>query len=344
MSTLPYVYAGVDTHRDTHTVAVVDQIGTINDVAVFDASPTGYRQLLAWVRSFGNITAIGVEGTGSYGAGLARFLATKGIEVREVIRPNRQHRRRHGKTDTADAIAAARAVINGEASAIPRGGNGPIEAIRMIKRTRDSAVKHRTAVTNQIKAVITTAPEPLRTQLKGSTTRVIVNRAIRFRPNNPHNPTNATKIALRSLARRWTALTNEITELDQHLKPVVTATSPPAFLAEPGVGTNTAADLLITTGDNPHRLKSEAAFAAPCGVSPIDASSGQQHRHRLNRGGDRQANAALYRIIIVRLKYHQPTRDYMTRRQQQGKTKQEIIRCLKRHLARQLYHHLKPTT
>lgn len=343
MATLAHVYVGVDTHRDTHTVAVVDHLGGVHATASFDASPAGYQRATSWMSSFGTIVAIGVEGTGSYGAGLARHLNGCGHQVREVIRPNRQHRRRHGKSDTADAIAAARAVISGEASGKPRGGDGPIEAIRVIKRARDSAVKQRTAVTNQIHALIVTAPEPLRSQLEALTIVAVTNRAFRMRPADPTNPTDATKHALRSLARRWRALTTEINEHDRVLAPAVTAISPPALLTEPGIGPCNAADLLITVGDNPDRITSEAAFAAICGVSPVDASSGLQQRHRLNRGGDRQANAALHRIVLVRLRYHQPTRDYMDRRLSEGKTKKEAIRCLKRHLARHLYKHLKPT-
>lgn len=344
MTTLARVYVGVDTHRDTHTFAVVDHLGGVHATEMFDTDPAGYRRAISWMGSFGTIVAIGVEGTGSYGAGLARHLIAAGHQVREVIRPNRQHRRRHGKSDTADAIAAARAVINGEASGRPRGGDGPIEAIRVIKRARDSAVKQRTAVTNQIHALLVTAPEPLRSQLEPLTIVAVTSRAIRMRPADPTNPTDATKHALRSLARRWRALTTEINEHDRVLAPAVTTISPPALLAEPGIGPCNAADLLITVGDNPERITSEAAFAALCGVSPVDASSGLQQRHRLNRGGDRQANAALHRIVLVRLRYHQPTRDYMTKRLAEGKTKKEIIRCLKRHLARQLYTHLKPTT
>ena len=269
------VIGGVDTHRDTHTGAAVNELGAVFGTETFPATPAGYRRLLSWLESFGPLGPVGVEGTGSYGAGLSRHLQTEGVEVREVIRPNRQARRRYGKSDPADAIAAARAVLSGEAEGHPRGGNGPVESIRVLKIARNSAVKQRT----QVSALVTT-------------------------------------------------------------------TAPPALLAEVGVGINIAADLLITIGDNPHRIRNEASFAALCGTSPVDASSGLQQRHRLNRGGDRQANAALHRAIIVRLRYHQPTRQYMTRRLAQGKTKKEIIRCLKRALARQIYHHIThpPTT
>lgn len=345
MSTLAGFYAGVDTHLDQHTVAVTDSVGTVQATAGFEATPIGYQQIRRWICSFGEIIAVGVEGTGAYGAGLSRYLAEHDLVVCEVIRPNRQHRRRHGKSDESDAIAAARAVISGEAAGRPRGGTGPVESLRALRTARNSAIKHRTAVANQLHALIATAPEPLRTHLRVLNIPQVVARARRYHtPTDPTDPTAGTKAALRSLARRWNALTNEISELDELITPLVAATSRPGLLAEPGVGTNTAATLIITVGSNPERIRSEAAFAALCGVSPVDASSGLQQRHRLNRGGDRQANAALHQIVIVRLRYHQPTRDYMTRRLQEGKTKKEIIRCLKRHLARQLYQHLKPTT
>jgi transposase len=348
MSTMPdggaYVTGGVDTHRDSHTAAALNHLGAVLGTATFGTDRAGYDQLLSWLKGFGPLEAVGVEGTGSYGAGLARHLQAAGIEVREVIRPNRQHRRRYGKSDPADAVAAAKSVLNGQADAQPRGGVGPIESIRLLKIARNSATKHQTAVTNQIRAVIVTAPDPLRTQLKGQSITRIVNTATRWRPTDVTDPYQAAKLALKTLARRHHNLTTEIKQLDQHLKQLVKAAAPPALLEETGIGTQTAADLLIATGSNPHRLHTEAAFAALCGVSPVDASSGRQQRHRLNRGGDRQANAALHRIIIVRLRYHQPTRQYMARRTTQGKTKKEIIRCLKRHLARTIHKHLTHPT
>jgi len=345
MSTLPEVFAGVDTHRDRHAVAVVDPLGKVIGTAMFDATATGYQQIQTWVTSFGRLLAVGVEGTGSYGMGLSRHLKGRGIEVREVIRPNRQHRRRYAKSDVGDAIAAARAVISGEASGSPRGGTGNIESLRVVKLARDSAIKGRTAVANQIHALVVTAPEPLRNQLRGLTINATIDIACRFRaPTRPDTTIHATKHALRSLAQQWRSLSSEISALDDTISYLVTQASQPELLTEPGVGYNTAADLLICVGSHPERIQTEAGFAALCGVSPVDASSGRQQRHRLNRGGDRQANAALHRIIIVRLRHHQPTRDYMTRRLTEGKTKKEIIRCLKRHLARQLYQHLKTTT
>jgi len=334
------VTGGVDTHKCFHVAAVLSVIGKVLATAVFPATRSGYLELVAWLESYGPIDRVGVEGTGSWGKGLTRVLDAAGIAVIEVIRPNRQTRRRYGKSDTVDAIAAGRAVLNGEATARPRNSNGPVESIRLLKVARNSAVKQRTATANQIHAVITTATETLRQSLKGLSMTKTVDRIIRYRTGDPACPTQAAKLALRILGQRHRYLSNEITTIDQQLDTLVEIAAPPEMLAMMGVGTQIAAQLLITAGENPDRLDSEQSFAALCGVSPVDASSGLQHRHRLNRGGDRQANSALYRIVIVRLRYHQPTRDYMTKRTAQGHTKKEVIRCLKRYLARDIWRQL----
>ena len=349
MATMPdptgYVTGGVDTHRDSHTAAALNHLGAVLGTATFPVTGAGYRQLLSWLGSFGPVNAVGVEGTGSWGAGLSRHLRTVGVEVWEVIRPNRQHRRRYGKSDPADAVAAARSVLNGEADGLPRGGTGPIEGIRLLKVARNSAVKQRTQAANQIRSVIATAPASLRASLED------IKHSLRSPeppsdtgPANPTDPYQAAKLTLKVLsARDGSGSVKRSQDSILHLDTLVQTVAPPALLDEPGIGTQTAADLLITVGDNPDRVRSEASFAALCGTSPVDASSGLQQRHRLNRGGDRQANATLHRIIIVRLRYHQPTRQYMARRLAQGKTKKEIIRCLKRALARQVYNHLTPS-
>lgn len=342
-----HVTGGVDTHRDIHVGAAFDGLGRLLGTRSFPASSIGYRSLLEWLEAFGPVDRVGVEGTGSWGAGLARFLTTRGISVVEVIRPNRQTRRRNGKSDTADAIAAGRAVLSGEADGTPRGGTGVVESLRLLKVARRSAMKHRTTVANQIHSIIATAPEPLRTKLKNLTLTRIVDKTSKYRPANLTDPSQAAKLALRSLATRHQYLTGEIRDLDIHIEELVGIAAPPEMLNQCGIGPQTAADLLIAAGSNPDRLKSEASFAALCGTSPVDASSGRNEHHRLNRGGDRQANAALYRIIIVRLRYHQPTKDYMRRRLNQGLTKKEIIRCLKRYAARdiaRLLTHHQPQT
>ena len=334
------VIGGVDTHKEFHVAAALDRLGTVLGTAQFPATRSGYLALTSWLESFGLVERVGVEGTGSWGKGLTQVLVDARIEVVEVLRPNRQTRRRHGKSDVTDAIAAGRAVLNGEASGKSRGPTGPVESIRVLKVARNSAMKQRTAVANQIHAVIATAPDEVRSRLANQSLRQTVNQITRYRPKDPACPIEGTKHTLKILGQRWCNLTNEIGTVDQHLDTLVELVAPPALLDMVGVGTQIAAQLLITAGSNPQRITTEKGFAALCGVSPVDASSGQQIRHRLNRGGDRQANAALYRIVIVRLRYHQPTRDYMTKRTAQGLTKKEVIRCLKRYLARQIWHHI----
>lgn len=330
------VTAGVDTHRDFHVVAVFDQLGRLLATDSFPATNVGYQRLLDWLEGFGPVHRVGVEGTGAWGAGLCRYLTGRGLEVVEVIRPNRQHRRRNGKSDTADAIAAGRAVLSGEADGSPRGGTGPVESLRLLKVARRSAMKQRTAVANQIHAVTATAPDQLRAELRDQSLAVIIDQTSRYRPTGLTDPYQAAKHALRSLARRYLYLTGELDDLDTQIKELTLITAPTELMQLIGVGPQTGSDLLVAAGSNPHRLKDEASFAALCGASPVDASSGRQEHHRLNRGGDRQANAALYRIVIVRLRYHQPTRDYMTRRLKEGLTRKQIIRCLKRYAAREI--------
>jgi len=204
-------------------------------------------------------------------------------------------------------------------------------------------MKQRTAVANQIHALVVTAPDEIRTHHQHLTLTQSVTIAAAYRPGNPLDVTQAAKHALKTLAVRYQHLTNELATLDTHTTTIVHTIAPQGLLDMCGVGPHVAADLLITAGTNPHRIGNPRSFAALCGVSPVDASSGLQQRHRLNRGGDRQANAALYRITIVRLRWHQPTRDYMTRRLAQGKTKPETIRCIKRYIANEIHHHLTQT-
>jgi transposase len=330
------VTGGVDTHKDTHAVAALDELGRVLDTATFPTTTAGYRALLRWLTNFGELTAVGVEGTGAWGAGLARFLTAAGVEVIEVTRPNRQHRRRHAKSDPADAIGAARAVLSREADGTPKTAIGDVEVIRLLQVARRSAVKARTQAANQLHAVLVTAPDELRATFKQSTTTQIVHRSARLRPGRVDNPTATAKVALVTLARRWLALTEEIATLDEHLGEL-TATCAPTLVALNGVGTQTASALLTAAGDNPERLASERSFAALCGTSPRDASSGRQQRHRLNRGGDRDANSALYIIAISRLRWDPATKDYMARRLAEGKTRKEIIRCIKRYIAREVH-------
>ena len=330
------VTGGVDTHKDIHVAAAVDELGRTLGPESFPTTTAGYRQLFGWLRSFGSLELVGIEGTGAWGAGLARFLAVQDVRVVEVHRPNRQHRRRYGKSDPADAIGAARAELSGEASGTPKAANGGVEAIRLLQVARRSAMKARTQAANQLHAVVTTAPEPLRATLTGLATTALVTRSARLRPGVITNPTAAAKLTLVTLARRWLALNAEIATLDGHLDELTTDTAS-TLVALNGVGTQTASALLTAAGDNPDRLAREGSFAALCGSSPIDASSGRQQRHRLNRGGDRQANAALYIIVISRLRWDTATKTYMQRRMAEGKTRKEVIRCLKRYIARQVH-------
>ncbi len=330
------VFGGVDTHRDVHVAAVVDTTGRVLGTASFGTDTAGYEQLGNWLGSHGNVAQVGIEGTGSYGAGLTRYLVRIGVEVVEVNRPNRQLRRRFGKTDATDAQAAARAVLSGQATGTPKSGDGPVEAIRMLRVVRRSAAKARTQTINQLHALVVTAPDQVKHQLGSLSPKARVKVCAAYRPGANRTNIAYAKKALRLLARRYQALTWEIQQLDTEIKQLC-ARANPALLAAGGIGPETAAALLVTAGDNPHRMRTEASFAALCGASPVQASSGRIVRHRLNRGGDRQANNALWRIATVRLRTDPRTIEYAQRRQAEGKTRKEIIRCLKRYIARQVY-------
>jgi transposase len=332
----PRVTVGVDTHKHVHVAAARDQLGRRLGTTTAPASRAGYAELLAWARGLGEVTAWGVEGTGSYGAGLARFLAAGGQRVVEVNRPDRQLRRRRGKSDPVDADAAARTVQAGEATGVPKSQDGVVEMVRALRVARQTAVKARTQAVNAVKALLVTAPDELREQLDGLPTPKLVRAAAALAPGPLTTPAATSMLALRSLAGRYQHLDAEVQALTGKLDQL-TAKHAPALRARLGIGPEVAAALLVTAGDNPQRLHSEAALAALCGASPVEASSGKTRRHRLNRGGDRQANAALHRIVVVRLRWHQPTRDYVARRTKQGKSKKEILRCLKRYVAREVY-------
>jgi transposase len=330
------VTGGVDTHKDVHVAAVVDAQGRILETAEFATSVAGCRRLLAWMQSFGEVDRVGVEGTGAYGAGLSRYLRGVGVTIVEVNRPNRQMRRRRGKSDAVDAEAAARAALNGEAAVIPKTKDSLIESIRVLRVAFTSARNSRTRVANQVRDLIVTAPDQIRRALDPLTTAERVERCARFRPGDPADPAEATRLALRTLSRRYEALTEEMGELTRTLDDLTTQANP-ALRSTRGVGTDVAAILLVAAGDNPERLTSEAAFAALCGVAPVQASSGKTHRHRLNRSGNRQANHALWRIAMVRLTCDPRTKAYVERRTAEGKSRREIMRCLKRYIAREVF-------
>jgi transposase len=337
------ITGGVDTHKDTHTAAAADAAGRILGSAQFPADAAGYGALLAWLRAFGTLALVGIEGTGVYGAGLARYLAEHGVAMVEIDRPDRKTRRWQGKSDPVDAEAAARAALAGRRTGIPKQRDGQVEALRALRLARRSAVTQRATAQRQMKALVVTAPETLRAALRDLGDRELIAVCAAARPDRarPGDPATATRLALRSLARRHQYLTGEIAGLDALIEPLAEAISP-ALLALHGVGPDCAGQLLVTAGQNPGRLRSEAAFAMLCGAAPLPASSGRTHRHRLNRGGDRDANAALYRIVLCRLRWDDRTRAYAQRRTAEGMSKKEIIRCLKRYIAREIYNVLNP--
>lgn len=342
MTTMPgTITAGVDTHLDVHVAAALDHIGGLLGVESFPADGPGYRQLLSWLQGFGTVVLVGVEGTGSYGAGLTRHLHDKNVRVVEVDRPNRQERRRAGKSDPLDAIEAARAAMSGRAKSSPKTRNGSVEAIRVLRVARSSARKDRVRALNQLRSLISTAPEELRRELRDLTIAQLLHKAAGLRPNDRTDVLNANKLAMRSLARRVRDIDAEVAEINAVLHPLVAETAPD-LVSLYGVGPDTAGALIVAAGDNPERLGNEAAFAHLCGVSPLDASSGKQLRHRLNRGGDRQANSALWRIVVTRMASDPRTQRYVERRCKEGLTKAEAMRCLKRYVAREVFYYLVP--
>ncbi len=334
------VTGGVDTHADVHVGAAIDHNGGLLGVESFPADRAGYESLVGWLVGFGEVTRIGVEGTGSYGVGLARFLNATGIEVVEVDRPNRQVRRKQGKSDPTDAVAAARAALSGQASVTPKARNGRVEQMRVLLVARRSARQQRIQSLNQLRHLVLTGPELIRTRFKDRYKTGLVSEAAKMRPRQGSDPVLfTTNIVIRDLARRIKALNTEMGNTDRILTALIEATAP-SLLELYGLGPDSAATLLVTAGDNPERLHSEQAWAHMCGVAPIPASSGKVTRYRLNRGGDRNANAALYRIVLTRMSSHQQTRAYVTRRRAEGLNTAEIMRCLKRYVARQMFKHL----
>ena len=337
------VIGGVDTHKDVHVAAVLDEFGRMLAHESFATTRHGYRRLLGWLQSHGELIAVGVEGCGSWGAGLARYLSARGVSVFEVNRPNRQNRRLRGKSDIVDAEAAARAVLNGQASVTPKAGTGPIEAVRQLRVARSGAMKARTAAANQIHSLCDTAPDPIRAQLAGLSLKKKVATAERWRPGSSPSVETAAKRAIATIARRWRVLDDEARLLNRHIRTILDDVAP-ELISVHGIGYETAAQLLITAGDNPHRLQHEKSFAALCGSSPVKASSDRTNRHRLNRGGDRHANSALWTIARTRMVSHAPTKTYVKRRTTEGLSKPEIMRCLKRYVARELFPHIQAIT
>jgi transposase len=330
------IVIGVDTHRDTHTAVALDGIGGRLGEHTVPTTPTGYRDLVRWAGSWGTVRSFGIEGTGMWGAGLARHLRDAGLDVLEVDRPDRQARRRLGKSDPIDAEMAARQVLAGTATTRPKTADGPAEVLRLLTLTKRSAEKARTAAIIQLRSVLVTAPAELREALRDLGTAELLRRCASLRPGTASDPRWATRRTLRTLARRILDLGAEVVDATREMDRI-TADRSPELRAVFGVGPDVAAALIVAAGDNPDRIGTEATFAALCGVSPVPASSGLRNRHWLNRGGDRQANCALYRIVLTRLATHGPTRAYVARRTTEGKGKKEIIRCLKRYVAREIH-------
>ena len=338
------VTGGVDTHLDLHVAAALDPLGGLLGTERFETNSAGYKALLAWLETFGNVTKIGIEGTGSYGSGLTRYLRRVGVEVIEVDRPNREERRRSGKSDPLDAVEAARAALSGRANGSPKSRDGAVEAIRVLAVAKRSARQARVKALIQMRHLGYTAPEQLRCRLKGLSVPALVAEGSRLRPTRSPDPvTAATKASLSSLAHRIEALDRELAELaelDERIEALLVATVP-ELLELFGVGPDTAAALVMAAGDNSDRIHSEGAWAHLCGVAPVPAGSGKTSgKVKAHDGGDRQANSALWRIVMVRIAHDPETQLYFERRVKEGKTKAEVIRILKRYVAREVYSYL----
>lgn len=341
---IPALVAGVDTHSQTHTVAVLTATGQVVSTETFTADGAGYRKIVTMLTAAGNITAVGVEGTGSYGAGLTRALTAAGFDVKEVLRPSRRVRRRHGKSDPIDAIAAARTVISGDGVSDPKDTTTPAESIRVLLAARTQLVRTATIAINTITSLLVTAPEAVRAKYRGLTGNKLARALAATRPAAEiTDPATATIYSLRQLARTRIDAVTRAAEIEDHMHQILAAHCP-RLLAIYGAGTISAAKLAVTAGGNPSRIRNEAAFAHMCGAAPIPASSGKTNRHRLNRSGDRRGNSALHRIAINRLQHDAATRVYAERRARENKSTKDILRCLKRAIAREVFHALTDPT
>lgn len=336
-----YVAVGVDTHKHLHVAAVMDAVAGMLDTITIPTDTGGFNRLLSWAESYGKILIFGIEGTGSYGAGLTSFLRRHGQRVVEAGRPDRRLRRMHGKSDTLDAENAARSALAGMATATPKTADGIVEMIRQLKIVHDTAVKDRSSAMVTLKALLVHGDDQLRAVTNPMTQIKVARHLAAFRLRNLDTPADTLRYSLRSLARRWLGLDDEIKALETKIKAMVVQRCP-QLLQRFGIGPDTAAEILIVAGDNPERITSEAAFAKMAGISPIPTGSGlTSGKHRINRGGHRQLNAAIYRTVIVRMQFHEPTKAYVARRTAEGKSKRDIIRCLKRYVIREVYHLIK---
>lgn len=339
MNTQQVVVGGVDTHKDLHVAAVVDGQDRILGSECFPSTRHGYKQMLIWMRSFGELARVGVECTGTYGAGLLRYLQQGGVFVLEVTAPDKYDRRKRGKDDTIDAENAAHAAFAEIRTVTPKTRDGMVESLRVLKVCRKTAIAARRVALQLIQNTIVSAPDELRESLRNMTRMQLIRTLAAWRPDlsDYRNLTSAYRIALKSLGRRYLELHDEIADLDVMIAALVDELAPD-LVARNAIGYESAAQLLLTAGDNSGRLESEASFAALCGVSPVPASSGKVTRHRLNRGGDRAANSALHIIAIGRLRTDPRTKAYIAKRVNEGHSKLEAIRCLKRYIAREVFY------
>jgi transposase len=336
------IVGGVDTHKDLHVAAVVDELDRVLASQCFATTRDGYKQMLAWMGAFGSLQRVGIEATGTYGAGLLRYMQKAGIEVLEVTTPDKQDRRKRGKNDDLDAQNAAHAAFAGKRTVTPKSRNGMIESLRVLKACRKTAVAARRVALQMIQNTIVCAPDELRELLRKMTRMQLIRTLAAWRPDltDYRNVTSAYRITLKSLGRRYLELHGEIADLDVMIVAIVDEVAP-NLVARNSIGHESAAQLLLTAGDNVQRLRSEASFAALCGVSPVPASSGKTTRHRLSRGGDRAANSALHIIAIGRLRTDPRTQAYVAKRITEGHSKLEAIRCVKRYIAREVFSLIK---
>ncbi|MDV8009446.1 IS110 family transposase [Rhodococcus sp. IEGM 1318] len=326
------VVVGIDTHKYVHVGAVFDTTAGLLSTISVPADSDGFAQLLSWAESFGEPIAFGIEGAGSYGGALTSFVRRRGYRVIEVARPDRRIRRLVGRSDTSDAQNAAKAVMAGFATAEPKTADGAVEMIRQLKVAHDTAVKARATTMVTLKAMLVHAPESLRAETARKTQIMLARHCAALTTERLDSPEDSIRITLASLARRWLTLDREAAELHEHIGALAKTTAPQVVQSYE-IGADTAAEILIVFGDNPERIKSEAVLAKLAGISPIPASSGTTTgRHRINHGGHRQLNAAIYRTVIVRIRFHEPTKTYVARRTAEGKTKRDIIRCLRTRL------------
>lgn len=320
-------YAGVDTHKDTNMLALLDPLCRVIGTWEFPTGEAGYSEL---ERAIGDRSVpVGIEGTGSYGAGLTAHLKRCGYDVYEVIRPKRAQRRR-GKSDPIDAIAAAKNLA-AEEGLSPKEFEGAVDEIRWLMAVREQLVRHMTAMVNGVKAMLVKSPDHVRQAYEGMGVDAMMEKLASSRPKD------ACRRSMRMLAKRWIEAGKDSDDLEDEIKSLVIESYPSLIGAE-GISAITAARLIVAVGSNPERMKSEAAFSMLCGTSPIPASSGKTNgRHRLNRGGDRQANRAIHEIARARMTFDGRTKAYIARKTSEGMTKKEAVRCLCRFIAREVF-------